>query len=104
MSPLPPWVRHREREEPPLPGQQGVVQAGLAIGLLLLGTQLWLLTVALDQLLSGEGHSIWQLALISGASFAGGLLMRWVLSRRPRVHRLTTDESGRVVRRVDDET
>jgi hypothetical protein len=74
-------------EQPPPPGQMPLVLAGLAIGLLLMGIQLWLLTIALDLYLSGEGRQLWLLALISGAIFGGGLLMLRLLQRRPRLHR-----------------
>ena len=40
--------------------------AGLSIGLLMMGLQLWLLTVALELYLSGEGARTWSLALASG--------------------------------------
>lgn len=97
---LPPWVNH-EADEPPIPGQRQLVLAGLAVGILMVGIQLWLLTVALELLLGGHGETVWICAAISGVVFAGGLLMQWVLMRRPQVHRLTTDESGRIVRRYD---
>jgi hypothetical protein len=71
-------------DEPP-PGQEAVVMAALAIGLVLMGIQLWLLTVALDLYLAGKGDQIWGLALVSGAIFLGGLLMTRMLRRRPRV-------------------
>ncbi len=74
----------RTAAQPPLPGQMAVVAAALAIGLLLMGIQLWLLTVALDLYLAGEGGELWRIALVSGAIFLGGLLMLWVLRRRPR--------------------
>lgn len=73
--------------QPPPPGQMTLVLAGLAIGLLLLGIQLWLLTIALDLYLGGAGGQIWQLALASGAIFLGGLLMLRLLGRRPRLRR-----------------
>ena len=73
--------------QPPPPGQMALVLAGLAIGLLLMGVQLWLLTIALDLYLGGAGARIWQLALVSGAIFLGGLLMLRLLGRRPRVRR-----------------
>jgi len=76
--------------QPPPPGQMALVLAGLAIGLLLLGVQLWLLTIALDLYLGGAGARIWQLALISGAIFLGGLLMLRLLGRQPRVRRTTS--------------
>jgi hypothetical protein len=68
----------------PPPGQQAMVLAALSIGLLLLGLQLWLLTVALDLYLAGAGRRVWLLALASGLIFAGGLLVLWRLGRRPR--------------------
>ena len=70
-----------------MPGRQALLLAALIIGLLMLGIQLWLLTVALDLYLSGEGGIIWGLALTSGLVFAGGLLAIWLLSRHPKVIR-----------------
>jgi hypothetical protein len=70
---------------PPPPGQGPIVAAGLTIGILLLGIQLWLLTVALDLYLAGRGHQVWTLAIVSGVIFAGGLSVLWILRRRPRV-------------------
>jgi hypothetical protein len=66
------------------PGQLPIILAGLSVGVLLMGVQLWLLTVALDLYLAGAGGQIWLLALVSGLIFAGGLLVLWVLRRRPR--------------------
>jgi hypothetical protein len=77
--------------QPPPPGQMTLILAGLAIGLLLMGIQLWLLTIALDLYLAGAGTQIWQLALVSGAIFLGGLLMLRLLNRRPHVRRTTSD-------------
>jgi hypothetical protein len=74
-------------DRPPPPGQAPVVQAALAIGVLLMGVQLWLLTVALDLYLAGQVGRLWPLALGSGIIFAGGLLVLGVLGRRPRVRR-----------------
>ena len=76
--------------QPPPPGQMTLVLAGLAIGLLLMGIQLWLLTIALDLYLGGQGAQVWQLALVSGGIFLGGLLMLRLLGRRPRVRRTTS--------------
>lgn len=70
-----------------MPGRQALLLAALIIGLLMLGMQLWLLTVALDLYLSGDGDVIWGVALASGTLFAGGLFAIWLLSRRPRVVR-----------------
>jgi hypothetical protein len=69
------------------PGQLAVVMAALMIGLLLMGTQLWLLTVALELYLGGKGQQVWLLALVSGAIFVGGLVMLRLLGRRPRLDR-----------------
>lgn len=72
---------------PASPGQAPIVAAGLAIGILLLAVQLWLLTVALDLYLAGRGNQVWSLAVVSGVIFGGGLVVLWVLRRRPRVVR-----------------
>jgi hypothetical protein len=69
------------------PGRGPLAIAALAIGLLLMAIQLWLLTVALELFLSGHGTDVWPLALISGCIFAGGLGMLWLLRRRPGVRR-----------------
>jgi hypothetical protein len=74
-------------EHSPPPGQVAVVLAGLAIGILLMGIQLWLLTIALDLYLAGHGTNIWLLAIISGLIFLGGLLVLRVLTRHPYVRR-----------------
>ena len=73
-------------DRPPPPGQGPIVLTGLSIGILLMGIQLWLLTVALELFLGGSGSQVWNLALISGLIFLGGLLMLWLLDRRPRGH------------------
>jgi hypothetical protein len=72
-------------DAPRQPGQAPVVAAALAIGILLLGVQLWILTVALDLFLEGNGGQVWMLAVVSGLIFAGGLCVVWLLRRRPRV-------------------
>lgn len=69
------------------PGQAPIIAAGLSIGILLLGVQLWLLTVALDLYLAGKGSQVWSLALVSGVFFVGGLAVLWALRRRPRLTR-----------------
>lgn len=78
----------------PLPGQGPLLLAMLLVGFVLMAIQLWLLTVALDLLLAGAGHHIWQLALASGAIFLGGLLVLWMLRRRPRVRRPDDSRPG----------
>jgi hypothetical protein len=69
-------------DEPPPPGQEAIVMAALAIGIVLMGIQLWLLTVALDLYLAGKGNQVWGLALVSAAIFLGGLMMTRLLRRR----------------------
>ncbi|GAC1387106.1 MAG: hypothetical protein NVSMB33_16660 [Ktedonobacteraceae bacterium] len=71
-------------ERRPSPGQVAVALTALTLGILLMGIQLWLLTIALDLYLAGQGTNIWLLALISGLVFLGGLLVLHVLTRRPR--------------------
>jgi hypothetical protein len=88
-------ARYVGDQVPPPPGQAPIVAAGLAIGILLLGVQLWLLTVALDLYLGGRGDQVWSLALVSGLIFVGGLLVLWILRRRPRIARPWTGEAGR---------
>lgn len=82
-------------DTPPLPGQMALVMAGLVIGVIMMGVQLWLLTVALELYLGGQGGQVWQLALVSGAIFLGGLWMLWLLRRRPQVRRTTTPTGSR---------
>lgn len=72
-------------DRPPPPGRQALLLAALVIGVLLMGIQLWLLTVALDLYLGGSGGEVWLLALVSGGVFLGGLLALRLLGRRPRV-------------------
>jgi hypothetical protein len=79
--------RKAAEERPYPPGEMAVVLLGLTVGVLLMGVQLLLLTVALELYLSGEGGRIWQHALASGGIFLCGLLMLWLLRRRPRVRR-----------------
>ncbi len=76
------------------PGQMPLVTAALAIGVLLMAIQLWLLTIALDLFLAGHGGEVWQLALVSGAIFAGGLVMLWLLRRRPHLRAKSPSSAG----------
>ncbi|MDP8923154.1 MAG: hypothetical protein M3O34_09805 [Chloroflexota bacterium] len=78
---------HGSEDRSPPPGQLAVVMAALMLGLLLLGTQLWLLTVALELYLGGHGRQVWLAALVSGLIFVGGLAVLKVLGRRPRLAR-----------------
>ncbi len=71
----------------PPPGQLAIVMAALMLGLLLMGTQLWLLTVALELYLGGHGRQVWLLAVVSGLIFLGGIVVLRLLGRRPRLAR-----------------
>jgi hypothetical protein len=93
---VPPWLsgpprvgraRPYQAVDPLAPGHASLVGAGLAVGLLLMAIQLWLLTVALDLYLAGHGRDVWSLALASGLIFAGGLGVLWLLGRQPRIAR-----------------
>lgn len=68
------------------PGLESLLLAALAIGILMLAVQLWLLTVSLDLYLGGRGDEVVSLAIISGVIFLGGLLALRLLAagRRPR--------------------
>lgn len=78
-------------ERSPQAGQMAVLLAGLLIGVLLMGLQLWLLTLALDLYLSGRNEQTWQLVVISGLIFLGGLLiLRLSVPRRHGKRRRTT--------------
>ena len=72
-------------ERTPPPGRVAVVLTGLAIGILLMGIQLWLLTISLDLYLSGGGPDILVLTLISGLIFLGGLFVLRLLGRHPHL-------------------
>ncbi len=68
------------------PGLRALLLAALALGILMLAVQLWLLTVSLDLYLGGRGGEVVSLAIVSGAIFLGGLLALRLLSvgERPR--------------------
>ncbi len=65
--------------------EQPVLTAALALGLVLMGIQLWILTVALDLLLGGRTEGLLRLAAVSGAVFAGGVVVLELLRARSRV-------------------
>lgn len=67
----------------PPPGVQAALLTALVVGFILLGIQLWLLTVALDRYLAGDGEDGWLLAVFSGLVFLGGLAALYVLRRLP---------------------
>lgn len=67
------------------PGRRAMVLAAVVIGMVLLGVQLWLLTVAVELYLGGEAEHAWTLALGSAAVFLGGLLAYRMLGKQPRI-------------------
>ena len=81
-GPRPPFARQRL-----VPGREALLTAALLIGLLMLGIQLWMLTVALELFLAGDGDRVWGLAIASAVVFGGGIFALRLLSRQPRVGR-----------------
>lgn len=78
-----PWVDQRELAPRVPPGRRALLGLALAIGILMLGIQLWLLTVALDLFLGGRGAEVWSLAAFSVLIFLGGLTAHRLLGRQP---------------------
>ena len=85
-------AQQRMRNAPP-PGEYGLLGAALAVGLLLMGLQLWILTVALDAFQRHNDDQVYALAGISALIFLGGAAMLWILKRTPRIRR--TSVSGK---------
>ncbi len=83
----------RSRNSPP-PGEFGLLGAALAIGLLLLGLQLWILTVALDAFQRHNNNQLYALAGISALIFLGGAAILWILRRTPSVRRTSVSRSS----------
>jgi len=78
-----PLRRHPDDlERRPPPGWDALLLAAVLMGVLLMGIQLWLLTVALDIFLAGEQGGLWVIAVVSGLVFAGGLVALRVVGRR----------------------
>lgn len=73
-----------EPERRPPPGEAGVALFGLAIGIMLMSMQLWLLTLAFDLYMYDDETGALLAAAFSGLVFLGGLLMLRFLGRRPR--------------------
>ena len=73
-----------EPERRPPPGQAGLAMLGLAIGIMLMSIQLWLLTLAFDLYMLEEDTDALLAATVSGLIFLGGLAMLRILDRRPR--------------------
>ena len=84
------WIPDSALDQPPPPGEMALLSAALLIGILLMAIQLWLLTVALELYLGGQGPRVWQLALVSGVIFLGGRGILSVLHHRSRGRRTAT--------------
>nr|AOS95354.1 hypothetical protein [uncultured bacterium] len=82
-----PRARDVEAERPAPHGVEALVATLVAIGVILLGIQLWLLTVALDIYLAGNRGDLWVLALLSGLVFLGGLAAVRLIGRLSRMGR-----------------
>lgn len=76
------------RVRDPVPSWTGpILTTALVLGLVLMGIQLWLLTVALDLFLGGSADGLVGLAVASAAVFAGGLLVLRLLRATERIER-----------------
>jgi hypothetical protein len=64
------------------PGRMAIVQGQVLILAVIVVAQLWLITTALFELLSGRTAGLGWLALASGVGFAIGLLVWWWPRRR----------------------
>lgn len=67
----------------PPPGQSALVMLALAIGILLMTVQLWLLTLALNLYLADFREGTLIATVISGLIFVGGLIVLRLLEQRP---------------------
>jgi hypothetical protein len=94
----PPFREQARRATPP-PGEAGLVGAALLIGILLLALQLWILTIALEEFQRHNDQRIYILAAISALIFAGGLAVRWLLKRTPRIRRTSVSKSSPKIHR-----
>ncbi|MEI2618699.1 MAG: hypothetical protein V9F06_13890 [Thermomicrobiales bacterium] len=71
----------------PSVGQTGLVMLGLAVGILLMSLQLWLLTLAFDLYQLNDDRGTVLVAIFSGLVFLGGVIMLRLLGwpqRPPR--------------------
>jgi hypothetical protein len=75
--------RHKTAVAPP--GEGVLLSAAVAMGILLMGMQLWILTVALEQFERHHYREVYALTGFSALIFAGGVAILWMLRRTPRV-------------------
>lgn len=90
------WPNSEQRRRAaPAPGEASLVSAALAVGILLMGLQLWILTVALEEFQRHNETRIYLLAGISALIFGGGVAIRWLLKRTPSIRRTSVSRSSR---------
>lgn len=89
-----PGFREQPKRAIPPPGEAGLVGAALMVGILLLALQLWILTVALEEFQRHNDQRTYLLAGISALIFAGGLAVRWLLKRTPRIRRTSVSKTS----------
>lgn len=70
--------------EVPRPGHDALVLGALLVGFMMIGLQLWLLSVATELVLEGHASAAWGPVALSGVVLVGGLLTEWLLSRARR--------------------
>jgi hypothetical protein len=74
-QPLPPAAGGAAPADPGHPGRVAAVQAQVILAAMVVIGQLWLVTEALDQLLSGRGSQVWPLAAVSTLALGAVLLV-----------------------------
>jgi hypothetical protein len=75
LSLRPDRVRQPVAEQSGTPGRMAIVQGQVYLVGVLLVLQLWLITAALFELLSGRPQSLWGLTLASGGAFVIALVI-----------------------------
>ena len=61
--------------DPGHPGRVAVVQSQVVLVIILVVAQLWLVTLALDEVLSGRGSVVWLLAFASTAALGVAVMV-----------------------------
>lgn len=97
---------HERRNPTPPPGEGALLSAAVAMGILLMGIQLWILTVALEQFERHRYNEVYALTGISALIFIGGVAILWMLRRTPSVRATsfpsTSDAAEPNVRRTGE--
>lgn len=95
-------ARERRKADAPAPGEGALLSAAVAMGILLMGIQLWILTVALEQFDRHHYTDVYALTGISALIFAGGVAILWMLRRTPSVRATSSDAAESAIRHSDD--